>query len=77
MKAKEVLRLMLESSGMSTGAVAVAMGKSKRYLHPILYSNADKSPQVDNFATMCDVMGYDLLARSREDGTEYVIDPPE
>ena len=75
MKAKDALRSMLEYEGVSAAAVASAMGKSSKYLHPILY--AGRIPQADNYAAICDALDYDLLARSRKDGQEFVIDPPE
>lgn len=75
MKVRDVLRSMQRHKGASNSAVSSAMGKSPRYLDPILYG--DRSPQVDNFAAMCDVLDFDLLVRAREDGMELIIDPPD
>lgn len=75
MRADKVLRAILDKEGVSTIQASVTMGKSKGYVSAILSTKA--MPKTDTMAKVCDALGYDLIARSREDGYEFTIDPPE
>lgn len=73
MRADKVLRAILDKEGVSTIQASVTMGKSKGYVSAILSRNI--MPKTDTMAAICDALGYDLLARSRDDGYEFNIDP--
>lgn len=75
MRADKAIRAMLDREGMSTIRASELMGKSKGYVSRILSTNA--IPHADILANICDVAGYDLIAKSREDDFEFLIDPPE
>lgn len=74
MQVAEVLETIIRASGVSNARIARALGKSPSYMNPIRYGHA--MPLTDTMASICDVIGYDLIVRNRNDGTEYVIDPP-
>ena len=75
MRADKVLRSILDKEGISSIRVSESMGRSKTYVNRILATHA--MPKTDTMAGICDAMGYDLIARSRNDGYEFYIDPPE
>jgi len=75
MRADKVLRAILDKDGISTIQASERMGKSKTYVNKIIATKT--IPRTDNMAAICDAVGYDLIARSREDGYEFTIDPPE
>lgn len=75
MRADKVLRSILDKEGVSSIQVSEEMGKSKTYVNKIIATKT--IPKADTMAAVCDAVGYDLIARSREDGYEFIIDPPE
>ena len=75
MRADKVLREILIREDVSTIQASRSLCKSDGYMTAIL---AKKTiPTADTMAAICDALGYDLIARSREDGYEFTIDPPE
>ena len=74
MRPDEIITQMMKREHKSKREVSKVMGKSPRYLDPIVYDG--RSPRVDTFAGIVDAMGYDLVARSRDDGFEFRVDPP-
>lgn len=75
MRADKVLRAILDKDGLTAIQASERMGKSKTYVNNII--SKETIPRADNMAAICDAVGYDLIARSREDGYEFTIDPPE
>lgn len=74
MRADKVLRAIIDRENLSATAVSLRIGKTRKYMST-LFSH-ERIPQADTMAGICDVVGYDLLVRSREDGYEITIDPP-
>lgn len=75
MRADQVIKTMLEREQVSTIQASKALGKSRGYLSSVIAQRV--IPKADTMAGICDTLGYDLIARSREDGYEFTIDPPE
>lgn len=75
MRADKVLKEMLAREHVSTIDASKIMGRSKGYVSTFISRHT--IPKADTMAAICDAMGYDLIARSREDGYEFTIDPPE
>lgn len=75
MRANEAIKSMLDKEGVSTIQASKNMGKSRGYLSSVISQRV--IPKADTMAAICDTLGYDLIARSREDGYEFTIDPPE
>lgn len=75
MRADKVLRSILDKEGVSSTRASERIGKNKSYVSVILSNHV--IPKTDTMAAICDAVGYDLIARSREDGYEFTIDPPE
>jgi len=75
MQADKVLKTILEKEGITTIQASRKMGRSDGYLSATIAKKA--SPRVDIMADICDALDYDLLVRSREDGFELYIDPPD
>jgi len=74
-RADKVLKEMLEREHISTIEASKMMGRSKGYVSNLISRHT--IPRADTMAAICDAMGYDLIARSREDGYEFHIDPSE
>ena len=72
MNANETIRNILRREGVSAERAALSMGKSKSYLTALLARQTD--PRMSTMVSVCDSMGYELVARSRDDGFEFVID---
>ena len=76
MQAYDVLRAILSDDALSPIVISEKMGRSKSYLSVIISRHS--VPYTNTMALILDTMGYDLVARSRQNGREYVIDiPPE
>lgn len=75
MRADKVLRAILKRESITYMAASRKMGRTESYLGSIISKGT--IPRVDSMARICDALGYDLLARSRDDGFEFYIDPPE
>lgn len=75
MRADKVLKAILAKEGISSIQASRKIGKSDAYLSSIIAKGT--SPGVSTMAGICDVLDYDLLVRSRNDGFELTIDPPE
>jgi len=75
MRADHVIKSMLEKEQVSTIEASKALGKSRGYLSSVIAQRV--IPKADTLAAICNVLGYDLIARSRVDGYEFTIDPPE
>lgn len=72
MKSYEVLRDALEREGITAYRLSLAIGKSQAYVTNIINRKVD--PKVSTLTQTLDSLGYDLVARSREDGFEFEID---
>lgn len=75
MRAGKVLKTILAKEGITPTEAARKIGRSDAYLSSIIAK--DTSPKVSTMAGICDALDYDLLVRSRSDGYELNIDPPE
>ena len=70
-----MLRSLFGRGKHSTMEASVRMGKKPFYINSAISKGA--VPSADNLASIMDAIDYDLLVRSRQDGTEIIIDPPE
>ena len=75
MKAYEIIRAILDENNLSPTEVSKLMGRAPKYLSTIL--SRKSSPQCEIMALCLDAMGYDLVARCRHEGTDYVFEIPE
>ena len=73
MTAVEVLRAFFGAGKLSTVDVSLKMGRNRSFLSA--YLTRGNEPKVGLFAEILDVIGYDLLMRKRDDGTEIILDP--
>ena len=72
MKSYEVIRDTLEREGITGYQLSHSIGCSNSYVTNII--NIKKDPRVSTLTKILDALGYDLVARSREDGFEFEID---
>ena len=75
MRADKVLREIIDKENLSATEVSLRVGKTRKYMSTLFSHH--RIPQADTMAGICDAIGYDLLVRSRDDGYEILIDPPE
>lgn len=75
MRADKVLREILSREGLSPVQASRKIGHNQNYLASIFYKKT--VPKVSTYAGILYELGYDLVARSREDGFEFHISPPE
>ena len=73
MNANQMLRKIFKEGGKSSSQVSREIGHSRNYINSSL--SRDINLGVDNLATILDAADYDLLARHRSSGKEYVITP--
>jgi len=75
MRADKAIRAMLDRENASTIQVSRELGKSDGYITAILAKRT--IPKADTMSSICDVLGYELVAKSRDDDFEIPIDPQE
>ena len=75
MDAIDVLKAVFEKEGIVGTKLSAAMGKSKNYISAVMSRGSD--PHCETMATILDAVNYDLIARSRDDGFEFTIAPPD
>lgn len=73
MQAHETLRAIIKREGHTMREVSRMYGRTDEYISATLGRRSN--PNTDVMAGILDVMDYDLLARSRKDGTEFKITP--
>lgn len=71
MNANDVMREILCREHLSAEKASIRMGRSKTYVNKLLSTKTD--PKSETLAEFCEAMGYELIARSREDGFEFII----
>ena len=72
MNAKDTMRKILERESLSTIKTSLEMGHGRAYLNTIL--SEGNVPKTSTLAAFCEVVGYELVVRSKDDGFEFVID---
>jgi DNA-binding phage protein len=75
MTANELLVKIFREGGVSPIRASKKIGRNRTYVSNVL--SKETNPGVDNLATILDAADYDLLARHRSSGKEYVITPRE
>lgn len=75
MRVDEVLKELVQDSGMSMYRISLNMGRSKLYISQAIYEK--RIPSIKSMAEIADVTGHDLLLRNRTTGREIIIDPPK
>lgn len=71
MKVKDTLIELIGLDEEKMACLSVAMGRPKEFMKGTL----QRKRRADLMATALDEIGYDLVARSRDDGFELQIDP--
>ena len=71
MTSNDVVKLIIEREELSITDVSRKMGHERAYLNTRL---ARGNPKTSTLATFCEVVGYELVVRSKDDGFEFVID---
>jgi transcriptional regulator with XRE-family HTH domain len=66
---------MLAKEGVTAAEMSRRLGKSRLYM-TTLFAN-ERVPTIGTMTSVCKELNYDLLVRSRDDGYEITIDPPE
>ena len=74
MQACEIIREIMRREGVSGKELSLRLDKSPSYISVLLAEK--KSTKISTMAHVCEELGYDLIARSRDDGFEFFIDPP-
>ena len=75
MQVDEVIKRLIERSGMSYRAASSALGKSANWAG--VTAQPGRAPKLDTVADVADVVGCDVVIRDRVTGeTVGVIDPP-
>ena len=75
MKAIDISRHVVRTSGLTDRAAAKNAGRSKDGFSPYIYRQ--HMPSVPVLAELCEACNFDLLVRNRKTGEETIIDPPE
>lgn len=75
MQADKVVKRMLTIEGISSIQASRRMNRSDGYLSRTI--SGGLTPGAGKLAEIGDALGYDLLLRKRDDGTEIIIDPPK
>lgn len=75
MQADKVLRAILAREGFTPIQASRKIGKNPNYL-AVLFTKGT-IPKVSTYSEICYQLGYELIARSINDGYEFHIDPPE
>ena len=75
MKAIDISRHIVRSSGLSDHVAAKKAGRSVNGFNPYIYRQ--NMPTLPVLAELCNVCDFDLLVRNRKTGEETIIDPPE
>lgn len=75
MQAKQIIRAIVDDSGIPMTRISKAMGRSTLFIGR--YVSRQVPPGSELLAEICDATGHDLLVRNRTTGREIVIDPPE
>jgi len=75
MRADKVLREILAREGLTPIQASRRIGRNQNYIASLLYKKT--VPKISTYAGILYELGYDLVAKSREDGFEFHIDPPE
>ena len=75
MQSNELLQEMIRSRNLSKRKVSEMLGRSRDYTSRMIAGKV--SPKASTLAEYGEVLGYDLILRDRETGTEIPIDPPE
>lgn len=71
MNANDVMREMLKRENVSPERASAMMGRSRSYMSALLAKRSD--PRVSTLVQACDVLDYELVARSCSDGYEFII----
>lgn len=71
MRPLNVLSWAMNESGYSGASLARALGRSDAYVRN--YYHKGITPSVDNYTSLLDACGFDLIARSRSTGKECMI----
>ena len=71
MNARNAIREACKHNGTSLAELARTLGKERHYGTGITRGVA----KIDTFASIMDALGYDVVARSRGDGYEFVVPP--
>lgn len=72
MHAVKVLQAILAREHLAPLQVSRVIGKPRTFVGTIF--STERMPQVQTVVTILDACGYDLIARNRDDGSEYVIE---
>lgn len=75
MTANELLKKIFREGEASPIHTSRKIGRNRLYISNLV--SKETNPGVDNLATILDAADYDLLARHRSSGKEYVITPRE
>lgn len=75
MTAVELLKEMFGAGKLSTVDTSRKMGRSRAFLST--YTTRGNEPRVGLFAEILDAIGYDLIVRKRDDGSEIRIEPSQ
>lgn len=75
MKAEEIVRTLVENSGISKRQVSLSMGRSESFIGAVIAQS--RMPNIELASEIADACGYDTIFRSRETGKEIKVDPPD
>ena len=71
MTGAEVVREILNRESLSPTRISVEMGHSRTYLNTLM--SEKKECQLSTLTKFCEITGYELIVRSKEDGYEFDI----
>lgn len=72
MNANEVIRAIIAKEQLSPTKVSVEMGHARTYVNTILSEGS--RCRTGTLAEFCEATNYELVARNKDDGFEFVID---
>ena len=74
MNIMNTMREILKREEISASDASRKMGRSPAYVGNLINPHSHKDVQASTAVKFCEAMGYELVARSKEDGYEFLID---
>lgn len=74
MDAREIIKAVVSDSGYSQRQISLSIGRKQHYIAS--YISKERVPSIELMAEISDACGCDLIVRNRNNGNEYIIDPP-
>lgn len=69
----DTLKAVLAREEISAADASRRMGRVSSYVGTMLNKNKKKTISMDIASDLCEVVGYEIVVRSRDDGFEFIV----